>query len=206
MSEESKPVFDAGQKFKIKHLTSAGIKIVEVAFPSDEDWLERESRRRTIITFNAGTGEPDSSREEPDGDEVELAKKLCSDLVDVDPVEAGRLIDQLAYVDIANLDEILQGNHMVVRMNVLRALTEHVFKMPTARELDKFKKSAHDQKNISKRRVASVINLRMAQQLYSEMKESVSGYKGNVPIIHQCAAVFAVFNELESALDSRMDP
>ncbi len=203
--EETKAVFDAERPFKIRHLTPEGIKIVDMKFPSDDDWCERESRRKSIISFD-GSGDIKTTREEPDEEEIALVKRLCPELVDVDPDEAGRLLDQLAFVELTNEETIIQGNRLTVRLDVLQAKTVHVFRMPTAKELEKFKVLAHDQKNISKRKVASVRNFRFIQRLYSDMKDRCEGYSGEVPIIHQFAAVVAVFAALETDLDSRQNP
>lgn len=47
--EQNKAVFDSGRQVEIKLQSAAGTKIVKVRFPTDEEWMERQRRRKIII-------------------------------------------------------------------------------------------------------------------------------------------------------------
>lgn len=43
------PVFDAGRPIAINLRTPQGVKTIRVRFPSDEEWIDRQRRRKAII-------------------------------------------------------------------------------------------------------------------------------------------------------------
>ena len=43
------PVFDASRPIAINLRTPEGVKTVRVRFPSDDEWIERQRRRKAII-------------------------------------------------------------------------------------------------------------------------------------------------------------
>lgn len=202
-------MFNATKPFQVSHLSPEGaIKPVEMQYPSDEDWCEREARRRTIIAFDAETGDPETTREEPDEEESALVAKLCPELPKADAFEAGRLLDELAFVEVGDEEKIVEGNRLVVPLRVYQADTVHIFRMPTAKEQEKFNRVRLDQQKIGKRKIASVVNHREVAKLYDLMIQETRGYDDQtpIPIIHKSTAVFGAFAALELVLKSGRNP
>jgi hypothetical protein len=209
MPEEKKALFDASRTFRLKHLTPQGVKAIELRWPSDEDWRERESRRRSIIEFDAVTGEPKTTRSEPDGDECALLRGIAVGEIetDLDPAEAGRLIDQLAAAELANEGSVVGVSQLTIELDVAGGIpTKHILRMPSAKDLDRFSRRFFSQRTAGKRRAFSVRDLRFAQELYQSLSAETEGYAGAVPIIHQAAAVYAAFNALQVELNGSVNP
>ncbi len=201
--EATEALFDATRPIALKTFGPEGIKPITLRFPTDEEWIERESRRKTIIEFTA-TGDTSSTVLDADEEETELLRKLCPDSIqdDIEPMEAGRLIDQLKFSAIENEGEGLQGNHLRVALRVPGALTTHTFRMPSAKELQKYHRNLYDQQPCGKRKVSSIRNLRFLGELYSKMILECTGYAGAAPVIHQADALFLAFLNLEQEIDS----
>lgn len=202
MSKDLKK-FDSSKAFKVKHLSPEGIKVVEIAFPSEEDWIERESRRRMIVDLQPPNKR---RREDPDESESELVERLCPELQDAEPYEAGRILDLLSFA--ATKETIVESNKITVILEVLQATTTHVFRMPTSKEQIKFDQGYANSKAFDKTHIVTVTDLRIARKLYDDMKESVEGYVDGmiVPIIHQSEAVAAAFIALKENLSQEVDP
>ena len=49
MEEQKKAVFDAGRQVEIQLRSAEGTKTVKVRFPTDEEWTERQRRRKIVI-------------------------------------------------------------------------------------------------------------------------------------------------------------
>jgi hypothetical protein len=199
--DEKIPLFDANLPKKIKYLSPEGIKTAEIQFPSDEDWRERESRRRTIVDIR-----PPNKRRREDADEEEskLVSKLCPELRDLDPYEAGRILDLLSFA--VTKDAVIEVNRIIVTVQVFKATTVHVFRMPTPKEQMVYDRDYSSSKPIDNFHVSSVANLRVAEKLYGAMKEKAEGYAGPIPIIHQSEAIAAAFQALKENLDKDVDP
>jgi len=83
--EQNQPVFDATRPVAMQLRTPAGVKTVRVRFPSDEDWTERQRRRKVLIK-NLGRGISETTV--PSSEEVDaalLAKIRVEDGPEVDP-------------------------------------------------------------------------------------------------------------------------
>jgi hypothetical protein len=201
--QEVPVLFDANRPITLKTFGPDGIKPITLRFPTDDEWLERESRRKTIIEFTA-TGDSNSTVLDADDDELGLLKSLCIGAAPdgIDAAEAGRLIDELKFTFLENEQEVLQGNQLKIVLRIPGAVTTHVFRMPTSRELDRYDKNLYDQRPYSKRKIASVRNLRALSDLYSKMILESTGYAGAQPIVHQADALFLAFMHLKNEIDS----
>jgi hypothetical protein len=81
-----------------------------VRFPSDEEWIERQ-RRRKVIVKDLGRGASETTvvhRE--DADAALLAKiRTEQDGPEVDPFEAAKLIDELATCEVDDVVPVGEG-------------------------------------------------------------------------------------------------
>ena len=48
-SRQKKAVFDAGRQVEVQLRSAEGTKTVKVRFPTDEEWTERQRRRKIVI-------------------------------------------------------------------------------------------------------------------------------------------------------------
>src|ERR1700688_3720542 len=87
-------VFDGSRKILLKLLSSEGTREVTVRFPSDDEWIEYNRRRKIIIKqLGRGISEtvvPDSG----EADSVLFAKIRSGEGPEVDSFEANRILRQ----------------------------------------------------------------------------------------------------------------
>jgi hypothetical protein len=91
-------MFDAKQPITIHLRTPEGLKPVRVRFPTDDEWTERQKKRKVIVKqLGRGVSEttiPDSA----EADAALLAKIRVPEenAPEVDAFEASRIIEQLS--------------------------------------------------------------------------------------------------------------
>ncbi|MDR3700925.1 MAG: hypothetical protein P4L56_14865, partial [Candidatus Sulfopaludibacter sp.] len=94
--ETNAPVFDATRPVAVQLRGPDGSKTVRVRFPSDDEWTERQ-RRRKVIVKQLGRGISETTI--PNGEEIDaalLAKIRTEEEPEVDAFEAQKVIEQLA--------------------------------------------------------------------------------------------------------------
>ena len=133
--EQTIPVFDAARPIALQLRTSAGVKTIRVRFPSDEEWTERQRRRKVIIKqLGRGVSETIIANGE-DADAALLAKIRVPEegAPDVDAFEASRIMEQLSQ---AEVDDVAQaGDAFRVTLRVLGGAVAHVLRMPSAKDV-----------------------------------------------------------------------
>ena len=111
------PVFDATRPVAIQLRGPDGTKTVRVRFPSDDEWAERQ-RRRKVIVKQLGRGISETTI--PNGEDIDaalLAKIRTEEEPEVDAFEAQKVIEQLATCDVD--DVVLAGDSFRVVLRVL---------------------------------------------------------------------------------------
>ena len=133
-------MFDAKQTIAINLRTPEGLKTVRLRFPTDEEWIERQKKRKVIVKqLGRGVSEttiPDSA----EADAALLAKIRVPEenAPDVDAFEASRIIEQLSQ---AEVDEVVQeGDAFRVTMRVLGGTVSHVLRMPSAKDVFEYRR------------------------------------------------------------------
>src|SRR5512141_169390 len=112
-------VLDAARPVAIQLRGPDGVKTVRVRFPSDDEWAERQ-RRRKIIVKQLGRGLSETTvPHSEDVDAALLAKIRTEEEPEVDAFEANKVIEQLATADID--DVVLAGDSFRVTLRVLGA-------------------------------------------------------------------------------------
>ena len=123
-------MFDSGITIALHLRTPAGVKNVRVRFPSDEEWTERQRRRKIIIKqLGRGISETIIGNAE-EADAVLLAKIRVPEenAPEVDAFESNRIIEQLSQVEV---DDVVQvGDSFRVTLRVLGGTVVHLLKMP----------------------------------------------------------------------------
>ena len=198
METSASNLFDAARPVAIQLLTPDGTKTVRVRFPSDDEWAERQRRRKVIIK-NLGRGISETTI--PNGEEIDaalLAKIRTAEEPEVDAFEAQRVIDQLAMCEVD--DVVLAGGSFRVTTRVLGATTTHLLKMPSAKDANQYRRGFFRILDLPFNRQEITINLRVAGELYKKLAESAEGYAGEVPLPHQAIAVKAAIDALDTAM------
>jgi hypothetical protein len=197
-------VFDATRPVALQLRTPAGVKTVRVRFPSDEDWSERQRRRKVLIKqLGRGTSETTV----PSSEEVDaalLAKIRSEDGPEVDAFEASRIIEQLSQ---AEVDDVVQaGDAFRVSLRVLGGTVTHLLKTPSAKDVFDYRRGFARVLDLPYNRQELTINLAVAGALYKKLIAATEGYAGEASIIHQAVAVKAAIDALDAAFQETEDP
>lgn len=197
-------VFDATRPVAMQLRTPTGVKNVRVRFPTDEDWTERQRRRKVLIK-NLGRGISETTV--PSSEEVDaalLAKIRIEEGPEVDAFEASRIIEQLSQ---AEVDDVVQaGDAFRVALRVLGGTVTHLLKMPSAKDVFDYRRGFARVLDLPYNRQELTINLAVAGALYKKLITATEGYAGEVPIIHQAVAVKAAIDALDASFQETGDP
>ena len=204
--EQTIPVFDAARPIALQLRTSAGVKTIRVRFPSDEEWTERQRRRKVIIKqLGRGVSETIIANGE-DADGALLAKIRAheEDAPEVDAFEASRIIEQLSQ---AEVDDVVQaGDAFRVTLRVLGGTVTHVLKMASAKDVTEYRRGFARVLDLPYNRQELTINLAAAGALYKKLITTAEGYAGDAPIMHQAVAVKAAIDALDAGFQEPNDP
>ncbi|MCC6362208.1 MAG: hypothetical protein IT165_01720 [Bryobacterales bacterium] len=200
------PVFDATVPVAIQLRTPGGVKTVRVRFPSDDQWAERQRRRKVIIkNLGRGTSETIIPNAE-DVDAALLAKIRIEEETpaDVDAFEAVKCMEQLAQAEVDDVVHV--GDAFRVTTRVLGGTTVHLLRMPSARDVFEYRRGFARVLDLPFNKQELTINLRAAGDLYKKLVQATEGYVGDVPIIHQAVAVKAAIDALDAGFQEDRDP
>lgn len=204
MQTEQSPIFDAARPVAINLRTPEGVKTIRVRFPSDEEWTERQRRRKVIIKqLGRGVSETIIGNAE-EADAALLAKIRDAEGPEVDPFEASRIIEQLSQ---AEVDDVVQtGDSFRVTLRVLGCVVTHLLKMPSAKDVFEYRRGFARVLDLPYNRQELTINLGAAGALYKKLTTATERYVGEAPIIHQAVAVKAAIDALDAAFQETGDP
>ena len=196
---ENKTVFDASRQVEIKLQSTEGTKTVALRFPTDEEWVERQRRRKIIIKqLGRGISETVIPGSE-DADAELLAKLRVGDGPEVDAFEASRILEQLGQADV---DDVLpEAGAFRVLVRVPGGLTAHVLRMPSAKDVIEYRRAFARILDLPFNKQELTVNLGTAGTLYQKLCQQSEGYAGAVPIIHQAVAVKAAIDALEAGFE-----
>lgn len=200
---ETTAVFDAARPVAIQLRGPEGLKTIRVRFPSDDEWVDRQRRRKVIIK---SLGRQRSETTVANGEDVDaalLAKIRTEEQPDLDAFEAQKVIDQLSTCEVD--DVVLAGDAFRVTTRVLGATTTHLLKVPSAKDVNTYRRGFARLVDMPYNRQELTINVRVAGDLYKKLVESCEGYAGEVPIIHQAVAVKAAIDALDASFQEDQD-
>ena len=197
------PVFDATRVVALRLLGPDGAKTIRVRFPSDDEWAERQRRRKLIIK-NLGRRRSETTvSNSEDVDAALLAKIRSEEEPEVDVFEAQKVIDQLATCDVD--DVVIVGDAFRITLRVLGGTVTHLLKMPSAKDVADYRRGFARIVDLPFNRQELTINVRAAADLYKKLVEATEGYAGEVPIIHQAEAVKAAIDGLDASFQEDAD-
>jgi hypothetical protein len=206
MEPQKQRLFDASKQYEVP-IISGGEKRCTVRFPSDEEWIARAAKQRTIQHI-LGRGKTRAETLNAEQIDAELFGKIRVDRdgPEFDAAEAAAVIARLERAQILEVYRV--GDGFKITMRVPGAVTEHILKMPKRGDVDAY--AAASMSVTSGRRQQEIrVNLAPSGELYDAIHTSHSGYAGAVPIVHKDAAVFEVIAQLralEDSLDGDEDP
>jgi hypothetical protein len=204
--EQTQSVFDAARPVALNLRTPAGVKTVRVRFPTDEEWIERQ-RRRKVIVKQLGRGISETTIPNSEDADAALLVKIRvpePDAPEVDPFEASRVIEQLGQADV---DDVVQvGDGFEVTLRVLGGTVTHSLHMPSAKDVFEYRRGFARVLDLPYNRQELIINLAPAGALYKRLVQGAEGYAGEVPIIHQAVAVKAAIDALDATFQETVDP
>ena len=196
---ENKAVFDASRQVEIKLQSAEGSKTVTVRFPTDEEWVERQRRRKIIIKqLGRGVSETVVPGSE-DADAELLAKLRVGDGPEVDAFEASRILEQLSQADVD--DVIPEAGAFRVLVRVPGGLTAHVLRMPSAKDVIEYRRAFARILDLPFNKQELTVNLGAAGSLYQKLCQGAEGYAGAVPVVHQAGAGKAAIDALEAGFE-----
>jgi hypothetical protein len=197
MENEKQVVFDAGRQVEIRLQAADGAKTVKVRFPTDEEWIERQRRRKVIIKqLGRGVSETTVANVE-EADAALLAKIRVDDGPEVDPYEASQIIERLSQADVD--DVASEGGGFRIALRVPGGTTAHVLRMPSAKDVIEYRRGFARILDMPYNRQELTVNLVAAGALYQKLAQETEGYADGVPIIHQAVAVKAAIDALDAA-------
>ena len=204
--ETKTAVFDASRPVTVSLRTPDGVKTIRVRFPTDEEWIERQ-RKRKVIVKQLGRGVSETTI--PDSQDVDgalLAKIRVGEDEGpgVDPFEASRVIEQLSQAEVDDVASI--GDGFRVTLRVLGGTVSHELRMPSAKDVFEYRRGFARVLDLPYNRQELLINLAPAATLFKKLIQSSEGYVGDVPIIHQAVAVKAAIDALDAVFQETGDP
>jgi hypothetical protein len=199
-------MFDAKQLITLHLRAPDGVKTVRVRFPTDEEWIDRQKKRKVIVKqLGRGVSEttiPDSA--EADAALLARIRLPEENAPEVDAFEASRIIEQLSQADV---DDVVQvGDSFRVTLRVLGGTVAHILKMPSAKDVFEYRRAFARVLDLPYNRQELIINLAPAAALFKKLLESSEGYASDVPIIHQAVTVKAAIDALDGAFQESGDP
>jgi hypothetical protein len=190
-------VFDATRPVAVQLRGPDGVKTIRVRFPSDDEWVERQ-RRRKVIVKNLGRGVSETMI--PNGEDIDaalLSKVRTEEEPEVDAFEAQKVIEQLATCDVD--DVVFVGDSFRVVLRVLGGAVTHLLKMPSAKDVNTYRRGFARVLDLPYGRQELTINVRAAADLWKKLIDATEGYAGDVPVTHQAVAVKAAIDALDAS-------
>jgi hypothetical protein len=197
------PVFDASRPIAINLRTPGGVKTIRVRFPSDDEWIGRQ-RRRKVLVKQLGRGISETTVANGEDVDAALVAKLreCEDQ-EIDAFEAMKVVEQLS---LAEVDDVVpDGDSFKVILRVLGGTTVHLLKMPSAKDVFEYRRGFARLLDLPFGRQEVTINIGSAAALYKTLMTATEGYAGDVPIIHQAVAVKAAIDAMDTAFAEDRD-
>ena len=204
--ETTPVVFDAARPIALQLRTPTGLKTIRVRFPNDEEWIERQ-RKRKVIVKQLGRGVSETTIPNSEDADAALLTKIRvpeENAPEVDAFEASRVIEQLSQ---AEVDDVVQvGDAFRVTLRVLGGTVTHLLKMPSAKDVFEYRRGFARVLDLPYNRQELIINLAPAGALFKRLAQTAEGYAGDVPVIHQAVAVKAAIDALDAAFQETADP
>jgi hypothetical protein len=197
--EEKPNGFDISRPISIKLQSPEGVKEISLRFPSDEEWIERARRRKTIIK-NLGRGRSETIIPDSEELDTELIAKCRNgnEGSGIDAYEASYIIEKISEAEVEDI--LVESGGFRVMLRVPGGLTEHFVKMPAAKDIMEFRRGFAKIIDLPFNRQSISMNLNTAAVIYKRIAQESKGYVGPVPVIHQAAVVKSSIDAIEAGM------
>jgi len=194
-------VFDAARQIAAKLRSAEGVKTIAIRFPTDDEWIERQRKRKVVIK-QLGRGKSETivppGSEEVDAEFVARLRDGAGG-PEIDAFEASRILEDISRADVD--DVIPEGGAFRILLRVPGGTTAHVLAMPSAKDIIQYRRAFARVLDGPFNQQELTINLGATAELYKRLSQKAEGYyAGAVPIIHQAAVVKAAIDALETGL------
>lgn len=192
-------MFDINRPLKTKVPIDGEMRIVEVRFPTDREFLDYHSARK-VVDINLGRGKSETDIEGAEKAAVALYAKIGKEPTSIPPAAAEIVVNKLLRAEVASV--AAQSPCYVV---TLRALNleglEHRFRMPSAEQVKRFDgitRTIGDGKRAEYR-----VDVQTAAALHRELLDSHAGYVGDeIPITHRHIAVAGLMKAVRDEMEA----
>ena len=186
-------MFDSTAEIAITARTATGKQLIEMRWPSDDDWCDRAKRRKILIK-NLGRGISETTVESGDADLRLFEKVKLNGAPALTEGEATRVVEAISQCDVTGVQ--LEGEEAVVELQVMGGAVHHRLNLPTADQVIKLRKAVRIlgmPYNTQEMRIP----LEPGVQLWDACAGKSEDYKGPVPAPHKDTAVRAVIEYLD---------
>jgi len=186
-------MFNSSKLFRVP-IQSGTRKDAVVRFPSDSEFCERARKQRSIRRF-LGRGKSEAEAIDSTSIDAELFERIRNDKDGVffDASEAAAVLGKLERATVESCER--EGDDFRIVLKVPGAVTEHLVRMPTRKEMDRHETASV--KVTGARRAQEIRGfLEPSGDLYDAITKEVGGYEGSVPVVHKVAVVAEVLAQM----------
>ena len=196
-------MFNMDTNFHFQNMrTSAGTANIVVRWPTDEEWIAHNKRKR-IVQTNIGRGVHTSVQDTGEAD-LKLYESIKLDgAPPLNTDEATYIIELIARCEVTSLE--VGAEEAAVQLTLVKgAEAKHAMRIPTIGEMRRLQRLATVMV-LPYSRFQIRPNLEAAAALWDQCGGRAEGYAGPVPNIHKDAAIRAVIQALENEAQPKPD-
>ena len=190
-------------------------KAVSVRFPTDDEFASRQRKMKTIISRQSG-GSSTTETQGQEAADMDLLSKITKgengeviaqpDTEACDEFEAGKVLGKLTEAESQEAER--DGEYIVVPVKVLGGvITRHTVRMPSEKEIRKYRKGAFSFIDLRHGKQELKSNLLAIGDFYDLLKVQTEGYAPGVkvPLVHKVPVISELMSVLDD-LDNQEDP
>lgn len=201
---DARKLFDSKKHFNIP-IVSGEEKRCVLRFPTDEEWIQRAARQKSIRHF---LGRGNSRSDVPNAEKIdaELFERIRQDK-DGAPFDAAEASAAIARLERARVTSATrEGGLYRIELKVPGATTVHVLKPPTkAQQLEYGRASVRI--TDGRREQTTSVNLQPSAKLYDDLVQGPpENYAGAVPIVHKDIVLVEILALIQALEDEDDDP
>lgn len=194
-------MFDINRPLKTKVPIDGEMRVVQVRFPNDQEFLTYHNTRR-VVDINLGRGKTETDVEKATEAAAALYSKIAIEPSSIPPAAAELVISKLIRCEVVSAEPHGAGFLVVVRALGFEAL-KHEMRMPSADQVKRF--DAITRTVGDGKRVEYKVDLAASGALYDELAASREGYASGIPLVHKHAAVAGAMKAVRDAMEAEGD-
>lgn len=178
--------------------TLPGNKVVRMKFPTDADWTARNAARK-VSQRQLGREIQVSTSSSDDVDVKIYERCRLEGSADLEPAEVALILDKLSGIEVRDVEH--QGDSILVSMEAVGGHSvSHRLAVPNAQQIRQLTESGV-RTVVVDRQTKSVVQFKVFESLWSELKLETDGYVNGVPVIHKIVAVRNAIDAAEKVVD-----